>query len=164
MLTPERKREICNSLFTDSFTPDAWLSTDSTLLYCYVCEEEFWGHVKSEITVCPVCQAERPVFNPLLAMGHVPADGFQAGTNGARKAQYAHTMIEFQPREDFGKPRPEATINFGKYKGFDLEDVPDSYLKWVLQQEWFDGEDWERLRGKVEDELEYREEYGVNVK
>lgn len=28
-------------------------------------------------------------------------------------------------------------IPFGKYKSFPIEEVPDSYLDWLLEQDWF---------------------------
>lgn len=48
-------------------------------------------------------------------------------------------------------------IPFGKHRGREVEEVPSDYLRWLMEQEWFESERWEELYVEVEDELETRE-------
>ena len=49
-------------------------------------------------------------------------------------------------------------LTFGKYEGEDIEEVPDSYLEWVVAN--FDKGRWLHL---AEDELERRQEEGICI-
>lgn len=53
-------------------------------------------------------------------------------------------------------------LDFGVHKGKWLGSVPDSYLKWCLDQEWFESR-YPQWVGPFEDELAWREEVGVSV-
>ncbi len=44
---------------------------------------------------------------------------------------------------------------FGKYKDYDIETVPNSYLEWLLEQEWVE-EKYSHLIDVIEEELETR--------
>ena len=59
------------------------------------------------------------------------------------------------------------TLTFGAHKGEDIEDVPTSYLRWILEK--CDPpnsslpevqEEWKNLLSEIEDELSSREKYG----
>lgn len=50
------------------------------------------------------------------------------------------------------------TLTFGKYEGEDIEEVPDSYLEWVVSN--FDKGKWLHA---AEDELERRAETGEYI-
>ena len=49
---------------------------------------------------------------------------------------------------------------FGKYKGDDLEDIPNSYLQWLSDQGIEEG----ILKDEIEDELLDREVHGIIIK
>jgi len=51
-----------------------------------------------------------------------------------------------------------ATLTFGKFKGWDIEDVPSSYLKYLLSQEWFE-EGYKDYYEAVVIENNYRDKY-----
>jgi hypothetical protein len=54
-------------------------------------------------------------------------------------------------------------ITFGKFKGKDIEDVPDSYLEWVGGEQWFkDG--YPLLGANIKKELEYRDRFNLHIK
>jgi uncharacterized protein (DUF3820 family) len=46
------------------------------------------------------------------------------------------------------------TLPFGKHRGVDIREVPDTYLRWVLDQEWPDP--W--MKRCVQEELDLRKE------
>jgi len=48
-------------------------------------------------------------------------------------------------------------IDFGQYKGIDLEDIPTDYLRWVVKQAMD-----ENLLEAAEGELEYRDNYNLH--
>lgn len=54
-------------------------------------------------------------------------------------------------------------IPFGKFKGSDIEDVPDSYLKWVIGEDWFK-EKFKDLCGNIKKELKYRDDFDLHIK
>lgn len=54
------------------------------------------------------------------------------------------------------------TLPFGKHKGEDIEDIPDSYLSWLLDSEWFEKRYPYRIKA-VEQELAYREQTGRHI-
>ena len=54
------------------------------------------------------------------------------------------------------------TLPFGKFKGQDIEDVPNSYLNWLLEQEWFENK-YKKGYANTKKELEYRETYDINI-
>jgi hypothetical protein len=51
------------------------------------------------------------------------------------------------------------TMPFGKHEGEDIEDIPTSYLRWLLDQEWFP-EKYPRGYEYADAELNYREQFG----
>jgi len=56
----------------------------------------------------------------------------------------------------------EFVIKFGRYRGRALAEVPNSYLRWCLEQDWFE----ERYLDHVEpfeNELQWRETWGIKV-
>lgn len=53
-------------------------------------------------------------------------------------------------------------FTFGKYNGVLVADVPNSYLNWVLEQDWFCKE-YVDLKNQVEIELVYRNKFNVEV-
>jgi uncharacterized protein (DUF3820 family) len=54
-------------------------------------------------------------------------------------------------------------IPFGKFKGVDIEDVPDSYLIWVSGELWFRTRE-PKLYENIVKELKYREKFDLHVK
>jgi hypothetical protein len=44
------------------------------------------------------------------------------------------------------------TLRFGKWKGVPLTEIPESYLTWLLGQDWL----WISVRAQIEDELDTR--------
>ena len=50
------------------------------------------------------------------------------------------------------------TLPFGKYKYAGIEDVPESYLEWLLEQEFFET-DFKEGYEAVTKELEYRNRF-----
>lgn len=48
-----------------------------------------------------------------------------------------------------------STIPFGKHKGRDIEDIPTSYLEWVICESWFE-EKYPLLVEEIDDEIKYR--------
>jgi uncharacterized protein (DUF3820 family) len=54
-------------------------------------------------------------------------------------------------------------LPFGKYKGQEIETVPDSYLHWCLEQDWF----CEKFPDKLDDlnqELQYRVDFEKQIR
>ena len=49
-------------------------------------------------------------------------------------------------------------IKFGKYKDKTIEQIPNSYLNWLLEQEWF-CVDYKGLVEEIGIELKYREDF-----
>ena len=56
----------------------------------------------------------------------------------------------------------EIVMYFGKYKGWKLGAVPNSYLSYLLRQDWFE-DSYPDLLEPVEDESNWRREQGVVV-
>jgi len=54
------------------------------------------------------------------------------------------------------------TLPFGKFKGKDIEDVPNSYLKWLLEQNWMITK-YRSTLPIIEKELDYRERFDITV-
>lgn len=57
---------------------------------------------------------------------------------------------------------PEARLPFGKYSGWNLGEVPNSYLHWLCEQDWFEDK-YPSLLEKVEAELKWRDYFGIKV-
>lgn len=53
-------------------------------------------------------------------------------------------------------------ISFGKYKGKDIEDVPDNYLEWISGEGWFK-EKFSKLCENIKKELDYREKFDLHI-
>lgn len=53
----------------------------------------------------------------------------------------------------------KTTMPFGKHKGEEVTDLPDQYLEWLSEQEWFE-EKYGFLYKLVNDERTTREEQG----
>ena len=54
------------------------------------------------------------------------------------------------------------TLPFGKYKGKDIEDVPNWYLNYLLELDWF----LTKFSDKtpiVEKEIDYRERFDITI-
>jgi len=49
-------------------------------------------------------------------------------------------------------------IVFGKYKGKDIEAIPSSYLKFLLESDWFDKK-YPDLVKEMDKELKYRNDW-----
>lgn len=47
-------------------------------------------------------------------------------------------------------------LPFGKFKGKDIVDCPSSYLKWLLEQEWFENEHT-KLYKATKEEYKFRD-------
>jgi uncharacterized protein (DUF3820 family) len=58
---------------------------------------------------------------------------------------------------------PVWTLVFGKHIGKSIEDVPNSYLKWLLEQEWFCTTFCYAVAW-LEKELDYRERFDITIK
>lgn len=56
----------------------------------------------------------------------------------------------------------EVVMYFGKYKGWVLGATPNSYLNYLLGQDWFE-ESYPDLLEPVEDEMRWRREQGVHI-
>ena len=52
------------------------------------------------------------------------------------------------------------TIPFGKYKGKDIEDIDEGYLKWLLEQDWF-VQKFEKGAKAIAQELQYRSTFDI---
>jgi len=50
-------------------------------------------------------------------------------------------------------------LTFGKHRGTSVGNTPSSYLKWCLEQDWFENKYGELLE-PFEEELNWRTEYG----
>ncbi len=53
-------------------------------------------------------------------------------------------------------------IPFGKFKGKDIEDVPDSYLIWVSGELWFKTRE-PKLYENIKKEIAYRDKFDLHV-
>jgi len=53
-------------------------------------------------------------------------------------------------------------LYFGKFLGFDIEEIPDSYLNWLLETNWFDKK-YPQLVKPIDEELKYRQKWGIKV-
>ena len=51
---------------------------------------------------------------------------------------------------------------FGKFKDKEIDLLPNRYLKWILQQDWFLSE-YPNLSNVVLEELKWRKEQGVVI-
>lgn len=54
------------------------------------------------------------------------------------------------------------TIAFGKYKGEDIEDIPDSYLNWIKGEAWFKAKE-PKLCDAIKTELAYRDKFDLHI-
>lgn len=54
-------------------------------------------------------------------------------------------------------------LPFGKNKGKAIEDVPDNYLCWLLEQEWFCDKFSDKLP-IIHKELQYRDDHDLHIK
>lgn len=54
-------------------------------------------------------------------------------------------------------------IPFGKFKGKDLEDVPDSYLQWFIGEKNIVSQRFV-LCDNIKKELKYREKFDLHIK
>jgi uncharacterized protein (DUF3820 family) len=53
-------------------------------------------------------------------------------------------------------------LPLGKYRGKDIEDVPNWYLSFLLEQEWFISKFTDKIP-IVEKELDYRERFDIVI-
>ena len=53
-------------------------------------------------------------------------------------------------------------IPFGKFKGIDIEDIPDSYLEWISGELWFRSRE-PNLHENIKKELKYRERFDLHI-
>ena len=51
---------------------------------------------------------------------------------------------------------------FGKFKGKDIENIPDSYLEWVKGEKWFQTRE-PKLYENIKKELAYRDKFDLHV-
>jgi len=61
------------------------------------------------------------------------------------------------------KLNPGREMPFGKYEGWALDEIPDSYLRWLIEQDWFE-EKFEDLFEEVEAELAWRDEVNEHIR
>jgi hypothetical protein len=54
-------------------------------------------------------------------------------------------------------------IPFGKFKGKDMEDVPNSYLEFLIGEMWFK-QQHPMLAENIKKELLYRDRFNVHIK
>jgi uncharacterized protein (DUF3820 family) len=54
-------------------------------------------------------------------------------------------------------------LPFGKYKGTDLEDVPDGYLRWFVGEDNIVSQN-KILCDNIRKELKYREKFDLQIK
>jgi len=59
--------------------------------------------------------------------------------------------------------KPGTILTFGKHKGKAIDEVPDYYLEWITEQDWFE-KDYPALAGPVEAELEYRDFHNQHIR
>ena len=50
---------------------------------------------------------------------------------------------------------------WGKYKGEEMSEIPDSYLRWCLEQDWIDK--WPKVINAMQDELAYRDANNIEI-
>jgi len=53
-------------------------------------------------------------------------------------------------------------IPFGKYKGKDIEDIPNSYLNWIVGEDWFKVK-YKDLCNTIRKELKYRKDFDIKI-
>lgn len=53
-------------------------------------------------------------------------------------------------------------FTFGKYKDILIADVPNHYLNWLMEQDWFISK-FVELQEQVEIELKYREQHNIII-
>lgn len=51
---------------------------------------------------------------------------------------------------------------FGEYDGVLIADVPNSYLNWILEQDWF-FQKYDEVKYQVVIEMEYRKKFDIVV-
>ena len=49
-------------------------------------------------------------------------------------------------------------LNFGKFKGQDIESIPSDYLRWVVCENWFEDK-YPHLVEEIDLELKYRDNW-----
>jgi len=54
-------------------------------------------------------------------------------------------------------------LPFGKFKGIDIEDVPDFYLTWISGEKWFIIRE-PKLCENIVKELKYRDRFDLHIK
>jgi uncharacterized protein (DUF3820 family) len=54
-------------------------------------------------------------------------------------------------------------LPFGKFKGTDIEDVPDGYLKWFIGEDKIRA-DFPKLCENIKKELKYRDDFDLHVR
>lgn len=60
------------------------------------------------------------------------------------------------------KPYRDMKIPFGKHKGELLADIPNSYLLWILEQEFYE-EKFHEHWSMTKQELEYRKKFNIYI-
>lgn len=53
-------------------------------------------------------------------------------------------------------------LPFGKYRGIDIEDIPDSYLIFLLESDWF-GKKYKHLVKKLDEEISFRDKWDKHI-
>lgn len=53
-------------------------------------------------------------------------------------------------------------IPFGKFSGKDIDEIPNTYLRWLVEQDWFEKQ-YSDLLTEVESELEYRNRWDIVI-
>ena len=54
------------------------------------------------------------------------------------------------------------SLPFGRYEGIDISDVPDSYLIYLLESDWFDKK-YPHLVKKLDEEIAYRDKWDKHI-
>lgn len=61
-----------------------------------------------------------------------------------------------------GMSEGTAVLPMGKFRGQAIAEVPDSYLQWLSEQDWFEKK-YPDLQERINEELEYREMTGGSL-
>lgn len=73
--------------------------------------------------------------------------------------------LEAVINEDFQSLQDDSIIPFGQYKNESIEDIPDYYLQWLLDEDTLiEGSVYNYLLKPVQDELKYRDTFDAHIR
>jgi uncharacterized protein (DUF3820 family) len=61
-----------------------------------------------------------------------------------------------------GMSEGTAVMSFGQYRGCSISEIPDSYLKWLSETDWFEKK-YPKLQEAINAELAYRYDTGSEL-